>query len=106
MKPPAVFALLLSVSLAVAGCHRPTIDDRDNRRLLDAILTTITIKNARLLDDNEKWARERHANRLLTDDEFQSMTAIIAKARAGDWAGAERDGYEFRRKRPFVREGE
>jgi hypothetical protein len=30
---------------------------------------------------------------------------VINKARKGDWAGAEQDGYEFRKKHPFVREG-
>ncbi len=100
-------ALLLLVSAAlVAGCKRPTVEDRDNRRLVDAILTTITIKNTRLLDDNEKWARQRHDAGQLGDDEFTGMVAIIERARSGDWAGAEADGYAFRKQHPFVKEGQ
>jgi hypothetical protein len=33
------------------------------------------------------------------------MEALAAKARAGDWAGAEKDGYAFRKKHPFVPDG-
>jgi hypothetical protein len=106
MKTAQTILILAGLALATSGCRRPTQEDRDNRRLLDAILTTITIKNARLLDDNEQWAQTRHEAGQLTDGEFDSMAAIIAKARRGDWSGAEADGYAFRKKRPFVREGQ
>ncbi|HEY1601199.1 MAG TPA: hypothetical protein VGG64_16470 [Pirellulales bacterium] len=106
MKTAQILSILITLVLVASGCRRPTQEDRDNRRLLDAILTTITIKNARLLDDNEQWAQSRHDAGQLTDGEFDSMTAIIAKARRGDWSRAEADGYAFRKKRPFVREGQ
>jgi hypothetical protein len=99
------FAVVLLMLLFVPGCRRPTPEDRDNRRLLDAILTSITIKNARLLDDNEAWARERHEAGHLADEDFTAFTAIIAKARSRDWSGAETDAYAFRKKRPYVKDG-
>ena len=36
----------------------------------------------------------------------RAMEAIVAKARAGDWSGAETDGYAFRKQHPFVKEGQ
>jgi hypothetical protein len=30
---------------------------------------------------------------------------VISQARGGDWSGAERAGYQFRRQHPFVRAG-
>ena len=81
MRPAHRLIVLTGLLLLAAGCCRPPEqEDRDNRRLLDAILTTITIKNTRLLDDNEKWAETRNEAGQLTDDDFHSMTAIIGKA--------------------------
>jgi hypothetical protein len=97
--------ILVGLTFIVAGCHRPTAEDRDNRRLIDAILTSITIKNARLLGDNLEWAQKRHDAGHLTDAQFEGMATIIEKARTGDWAGAEKDGYAFRKRHPFVKDG-
>lgn len=96
---------LLGLVLFISACGGPTPQDRDNRRLLDAILTAVTIKNARLLEDNAKRAKERHDAGQLTDEQYRGMEAIIHKARQGDWAGAEKDGYDFRKKHAFVKEG-
>jgi hypothetical protein len=80
--------------------------ERDNRRLVDAILTSITIKNARLLEDNAGRARARRDAGHLTEKEYQGMMAVIDRARGGDWSGAEKDGYRFRKSHPFVEEGQ
>ncbi|HEY7159262.1 MAG TPA: hypothetical protein VH575_35285 [Gemmataceae bacterium] len=95
----------LGLALLVSACGGPTEQDRDNRRLLDAILTAITIKNPRLLEDNAKRAKQRHEAGQLTDEQYGGMEAILNKARQGDWAGAEKDGYDFRKKHAFVKEG-
>jgi hypothetical protein len=105
MKTTRLWAVLLVLVLTASGCRGPTQEDRDNRRLLDAILTAITLKNARLLEDNAKRAQARHEAGQLTDEEYEGMAAVINKARGGDWSGAESDGYEFRKKHPFVKEG-
>jgi hypothetical protein len=105
MKPSAFWAVLPGLALLASGCRAPTQEERDNRRLVDAILTAITIRNARLLEEDARWAKTRHGADQLTDEEYQGLEAIVNKARAGDWAGAEKAGYEFRKKHPFVREG-
>jgi hypothetical protein len=83
----------------------PTQEERYNRRVLDAILTAITLKNSRLLEESAIQARARHDAGYLTPEEYQGMEAFINTARGGDWPGAEKEGYEFRKKHPFVKEG-
>jgi hypothetical protein len=97
--------ILLGLALLASGCRAPSQEDRDNRRALDAILTAITMKNSRLLEESARRAKARHDAGPLTDEQYQGMEAFINKARGGDWLGAEKDGYEFRKKHPFVKEG-
>jgi hypothetical protein len=102
MKSFRFLGLLLVVGLLFPGCSRPAAVDRDNRRVLEEILTAITLSNARLLEDSAKRAKERYDAGHLTDEEYRAMEAIINKARAGDWGAAESDAYLFRKKHPFV----
>lgn len=97
--------LALGIVLLVSGCSRPVPVLRDNRRVLDAILTAITLKNQRLLEEDAELARSRFAAGQLTADEYHGMEEVIRKARAGDWSGAERDGYAFRDRHPFLAYG-
>jgi len=107
MKILPLWTILLLLALLVSGCQRaPTPDERKNRRALDEILTAVTIKNQRLLGESAARAKDRHDAGQFTDDEFQGIEAFVDKARAGDWSGAEKDGYEFRKKHPFVKEGQ
>ena len=87
------------------GCHSPTETDRDNRRLLDAILTAIAMKNEKWLEDDAKLAEQRHSDGQLTNWEHARLVAIIEKGRSGDWQSAEQLGYTFRKAHPFVKEG-
>lgn len=96
----------LVMVLLVAGCHQPTAEDRDNRRLLEQILTAVTLSNARLVDEEAKRAQQRHDGGMLSDEDFQALDAILGKARAGDWSGAAAAGYAFRKQRPFVGPGQ
>jgi hypothetical protein len=106
MRTTQLCSIWLALALLAFGCRGPTQEDRDNRRVLDAVLTAITIKNTRLLEEDAKRARARHEAGQLTDEEYQGMEAIINKARGGDWSGAEKAGYEFRKKHPFVAAGQ
>jgi len=106
MRTTQLCSTWLALALLAGGCRGPTQEDRDNRRVLDAVLTAITIKNTRLLEEDAKRARARHEAGQLTDEEYQGMEALINKARGGDWSGAEKDGYEFRKKHPFVAAGQ
>jgi hypothetical protein len=105
MSRNRAWGVLTAVALLVVGCRGPTQEERDNRRLLDALLTAITIKNSRLLQNEARRLEQRHKAGQLTEEQYEGMKAFIDKARAGDWTGAEKDGYEFRKKFPFVREG-
>ena len=99
------FRLVWSLALLTAGCAGPTQADRDNRRLVDAILTAITMKNLTWLEEDAQLATTQHQTGHLTDDEYEHLLSIIGRARSGDWLGAEKQNYKFRKDHPFVREG-
>ena len=105
MKTTHLWGTLLGLALLASGGRGPTQDDRDNRRALDALLTAITMKNSRLLEEGAKRAKARRDAGQLTDEQYQGMEGFINQARGGDWPGAEKDGYAFRQKHPFVKEG-
>jgi hypothetical protein len=101
----SLMALLVLGVLAMAG-KAPTLEERENRKAVDAMLTAITLKNSRLLEESAKRAQARRTAGQITEEQFQGFAAVFKKARARDWAGAEKDGYEFRKKHPFVKEGQ
>jgi len=103
--PQRLALAALGLAVLIPGCRGPTQEERDNRRALDALLTAITMKNSRLLEESAKRAKARHDAGQLTDEQYQGMELFTSKARRGDWAGAERAGYEFRKQHPFVKEG-
>ncbi|MBX9792403.1 MAG: hypothetical protein K2Y37_26175 [Pirellulales bacterium] len=96
---PAMICLLV----ALPGCGKPSETARDNRRLYDAILTAVTLKNPTELAKDEKLLEARHADGSLSDSAYQAVTAAIAKARGGLWTEAEKDLYKFRDENPFPR---
>ncbi len=106
MRTMRLAVTIALAGMALAGCSQPTQADRDNRRVLDEILTAITLRNERLLEASARRADERHTQGHLSPADYQSILAFIDKARAGDWPGAEADAYAFRRARPFVRPGQ
>lgn len=107
MKPPTLPTLCLMLTLAIAaGCHQPSQSDRDNRRLVEQILTALTLKNKNLLVAANQRREQRHVLGELADDDNQALEAVLGKARDGDWNGALKDAYAFRRERPFVQRGQ
>jgi hypothetical protein len=97
---------LFALTFLLPGCSAPTEVDRDNRRLVDAILTAITMKNSSWLEDDAELAEQRNLAGKLSDSDYEQLASVIEIARAGDWKTAEQQGYEFRKQRPFVREGQ
>ncbi len=101
-----LITVLLGSAIVVGGCSPPSVGERDKRRLLDALLTAITMKNADWLEDDaalaEAWLQVGH----LTDEEYRELQSIIETARSGNWAGAEKEAYDFRRRHPFVPDGQ
>lgn len=93
----------LCVPLALGGCGKPSEEARQNRRLIDAVLTAVTVKSRKQLDKDAAIWDKRRADGLVAEKPHQAVKACIDKARTGDWAGAEDDLYKFRESDPFPR---
>jgi hypothetical protein len=91
------------LALLVAGCGGPTENTRDNRRLMDAILTAVTIRNSDELTKDKKLLETRHEEGDLSEKTLSAILEIIEKAEAGEWVTAERQLYDFRKQFPFPR---
>ena len=87
--------------LAVCGCSEPTEETRQNRRLVEAVLTAVTMKDRKELDKDAALWDKRVADGFLSEKPHKAVKACIEKARVGDWAGAEKDLYKFRDSQPF-----
>ena len=57
----------------------------------------MSAKNTEWLEQNIERIEKRRAARQMSDEEHAEFQAIIAKARAGDWQGAERDSVRFQK---------
>ena len=93
----------LALVLFLVGCGEPSAEDRLNRRLLDAVLTAISMKNGRWLERDAQLLQQRREAGQLSEAAFRDLHSVIGKARAGDWAGAEADAYRFRERYPFCK---
>jgi hypothetical protein len=81
----------------LAGCGgEPTEREVKNARAFEALLTAVSLKNAKELDRDARLIDERHASGELSDGKFREIQEIVTRARAKDWAGAEKRAYEFR----------
>lgn len=96
-----VFAVALALLVPVAGCGQPSEETRQNRRLVDAVLTAVTTKNRKELDKDAALWDQRRADGALSEKSHKAVRACIEKAQAGDWAGAEDGLYRFRESEPF-----
>ena len=94
-------AMLGGFLLALVGCGEPSEREYKNRRELEALLTAITLKNAKELEKDARRIEQRHGLWELSDPNYKELKEIIEKARAGDWAKAEKRAYEFREQHPF-----
>jgi hypothetical protein len=89
--------------LALAGCGEPSIRELKNRRELEALLTAISLKNAKELDKDSKRIDDRHSSGELSDDSYRDLNEIVKKAQSGDWSGAEKQAYELRESKPYFK---
>jgi hypothetical protein len=94
-------AFAVAVLLGVGGCGQPSEEARQNRRVVDAVLTAVTTKNRKQLDKDAVLWDERFAGGLVSTERHKAVKDCIAKARTGDWAGAEDALYKFRESDPF-----
>ena|SRR5581483_4398223 len=94
-------ALVVAVLACLGGCGEPSEEARQNRRVVDAVLTAVTTKNRKELDKDAALWDKRLADGVLSEKPYKAVKASIEKAKAGDWAGAEDDLYKFRESNPF-----
>jgi hypothetical protein len=89
----------------VSGCSPAgqSEEELQNRKVLDAILTAVTMKNHRELEADYKLLEARRAEGHVSERNYQALQGTISKARSGDWAGAERDLYALRKAHPYLR---
>ncbi len=107
MKPRAhlggqittALALVLLLSL-LSGCRKPTEDTRQNRRLVDSLLTAVTTGNQKELTKCKGMLDQRHTEGLLSDYNHKRLSEIFDQARSGQ-GSAEAALYEFRKSEPF-----
>jgi hypothetical protein len=94
---------LMALLLTFAGCGEPSLQELENRRELEALLTAISLKNQKELDRDIKRIDDRHTSGKLSKDSYEDLQKIVKKAQAGDWAGAEKQAYELRESKPFFK---
>jgi hypothetical protein len=99
-----LFALVLAALLVTPlGCGEPSPRELKNRQELEALLTAVSLKNKVELEKDALRINARHESGELSDRAYKDLSEIVARARAGDWAGAERRAYEFRETTPYFK---
>jgi hypothetical protein len=96
-------ALFLAAVLASAGCGEPSPGELKNRQELEALLTAVSLKNRAELENDARRIKDRYVAGELSGNRHEELQAIITKARAGDWAAAEKQAYAFREQNPYFK---
>jgi hypothetical protein len=79
---------VLAIAVA-AGCgHEPQVAP-SNRRLIESLRTAVSARKIEWLETNSKLVEERRQAGELSDQEYAAFSSIVARARAGDWKGAQ-----------------
>ncbi len=88
------WAFLLVILVGCGG--EPSDREVKNARAFEALLTAVSLRNSKELDADARIIESRHDSGELSGGNYRELAEVIAKARAKDWAGAERRAYEFR----------
>ena len=94
-------ALVLAALMGVAGCGKPTEETRQNRRVVDGLLTAVTTKNRKELEKCKGLLDKRQADGHLSKANVDELRAAFEQATAGKWSEAEEALYKFRESKPF-----
>jgi hypothetical protein len=93
LRAAAVAALVISFG---AGCNRPPQVTGENRRIIVSLVTAVSARNSDWLKTNAELIEKERAAGKLSDAEYQSFSAIVSQAQAGDWKSAETAAYALR----------
>ena len=93
---PAWACCLGLLTVLATGCGYPAVDP-DNMKLISTLRTALSARNETWLQANQDLIEARRDAGAMGDEEFEAFQAIIQRARAGDWAGAEQDSVAFQR---------
>jgi hypothetical protein len=90
-------SLVAALVMSCAGCGgEPTARELGNARAFEALLTAVSLRNRSELERDAALIDARNASGELSESRNRDLQEIIDKARAGDWAAAERQAYAFR----------
>jgi hypothetical protein len=94
----SVTATLIGAAALIAmGCSsEPSQRELQNARAFEALLTAVCLRNQPELEKDAQEIENRHVARELSDEKYQDLSAMIQKARAGNWQEAEAMAYQFR----------
>jgi hypothetical protein len=93
----------LTVLACLGGCGQPSNEARQNRRLVDGLLTAVTTKNRKELEKCKRMLDKRRADGLLSKSNHKRLGEISDQARLGKWSEAEDALYQLRDSEPFPR---
>ena len=99
IRSKALLNQVLAVILATSavGCQwEPSQRELHNARAFEALLTAVSLKNAKELEADAKTIEARHASGELSEEPYTIFQQVIEKGRAKDWAGAEKLAYDYR----------
>ena len=88
--------VLTGLVLAFVGCGEPSRREVENARAFEALLSSVSLMNAKELEKNAARIDERYAAKELSESRYKVLQRIIEKARTREWVAAEAQAYEFR----------
>lgn len=77
----------------VVGCGRVQQIAPANRRVMQGLQTAVSSKKAEWLEATVNLIDEQRSKGEMSDAEYAALSAIVEKARKGDWAGAQNDAF-------------
>jgi hypothetical protein len=93
-RPLVTFCLV--GALIAGGCGEPSEREIKNARAFEALLTAVSLQNAKELEADARRIDDRHASGDLSEASYRELREVIEKARLKDWSEAEKRAYEFR----------
>jgi hypothetical protein len=84
-------AVFLALAPVVAGCGRPAQigPDRDAMKAVDALYTAVGLRDETLVNESRSRLNALHGAGKLPGAAFNSLEAIVAEAKGGDWEPAQ-----------------